>query len=426
MLSCRLCGAAELHSVLDLGATPPCESFLRADQLDDPEVNYPLHLRLCGNCLMLQVPAMVLPEETFTDYAYFSSFSDSWVEHARRFVDGAVADLGLGPDSFVVEVAANDGYLLQHVVARGLRCLGVEPSVNVGAAARARGVPTETAFLGAETGARIRAEHGPADLVIANNVWAHIPDVVDFTQGLRHLVADHGRVSIEVHHALNLIADVQFDTIYHEHFQYWTVLAAEGALARGGLTLVDVELLPTHGGSLRLWAVPDTASVPVSPRVDEVRRAERAAGLDRVEGYLGMAAEVGRIRDDLVGLLLRARAEGLRVAGYGAPGKGQTLLNYCGIRPDLLPWIADRNPHKHGRYTPGMRIPVVAPERIEAERPDLVLVLPWNLRAEITAQLAPISAWGGRLVFAQPRLEIVDPGEHAGDSGDRVREEIRA
>jgi hypothetical protein len=408
--TCRLCGHAELVSVLDLGASPPCEAFLPAEALDLAEATYPLHLRLCPECRLLQIPALIQPDETFTDYAYYSSFSTSWVEHARRFVDASVSSLGLGPDSFVVEVASNDGYLLQHVVARGIRCLGIEPSVNVGAAAVEKGVPTVTAFLDEALGTKIAAEYGAADLVVANNVWAHIPDIIGFTRGLRALIAHNGRVSIEVHHALSLVTKAQFDTIYHEHFQYWTVLAALGALERGGLSLVDVELLDTHGGSIRLWAAPTEAGVTPSPRVAEVIQTECEAGLDTVDGYLGLARETSRVRDDLVAYLIEARRAGRRVAGYGAPGKGNTLLNYCGIRPDLVAYLADRNPYKHGRFTPGARIPVVPPEHLVEDAPDDVLVLPWNLRTEITAQLAEELKPGTRLVFPLPQLDVVTLG----------------
>lgn len=408
--TCRLCGHTELVSVLDLGASPPCEAFLPAEALDSPEPTYPLHLRLCPACHLLQIPALIQPDETFTDYAYYSSYSSSWVDHARHFVDDAVSSLGLGADSFVVEVASNDGYLLQHVVERGIRCLGIEPSVNVGAAAIEKGVPTLTAFLDEELGTQVAAEHGPADLVVANNVWAHIPDIGGFTRGLRALVSDTGRVSIEVHHALSLVTLAQFDTIYHEHFQYWTVLAAQGALALGGLRLVDVELLPTHGGSIRLWAAPDSSDVTPSPRVAEVIRTECEAGLGEVAGYLGLAAETARVRDDLVAHLIEARRQGRRVAGYGAPGKGNTLLNYCGIRPDLVAYLADRNPYKHGRFTPGARIPVVSPDHLVADAPDEVLVLPWNLRSEITEQLERELPPGTQLVFPLPRLDVVTLG----------------
>ncbi|WP_281689059.1 class I SAM-dependent methyltransferase [Pseudonocardia thermophila] len=405
--TCRLCGSQHLRTFLDLGATPPCELFLTADALDLPEVTYPLHVRVCERCLLVQLPPLIDPDETFTEYAYFSSYSTSWVEHAHRFVDDAAERLGLGPDSFVVEVASNDGYLLQHVVARGIPCLGIEPSVNVGAAAREKGVPTLTAFLGAETGARVRAEHGPADLVCLNNVYAHIPDVLGFTKGLRALVADDGWVSIEVQHLLTLVQRNQFDTVYHEHFQYYTVLTAQRALATGGLTVVDVELLDTHGGSIRLWARPDAVAGPPGPRVAEVLAAEEAAGLHTVDGHDGFAASVSAIRDDLVEFLIDARRAGATVVGYGAPGKGNTLLNYCGVRPDLLTYTVDRNPYKHGRFTPGTRIPIHEPDRIAKDRPAYVLVLPWNLREELTEQLAYVREWGGALVFPIPRLEIV-------------------
>ena len=411
-ITCRLCGNSNLISVLDLGASPPCESFLSEEQLDLPEATYPLHLRLCPDCLLLQIPALITPEDTFGgDYAYYSSYSTSWVEHARKFVDQAVDALGLDPDGFVIEVAANDGYLLQHVVNRGIRCLGIEPSVNCSEAARAKGIPMLRAFLDEALAARVRDEHGPADLVVANNVFAHIPDITGFAAGLRGLVADTGRVSIEVHHALSLITAAQFDTIYHEHFQYWTVLAARHGLAAGGLRLVDVELLPTHGGSIRLWAVPEEADVAEHPRVAEVEAVERTAGLDSPDGYLGLAERVAGIRDDLVSFLIEARRAGRRVVAYGAPGKGNTLLNYCGIRPDLLAYAADRNTFKHGRYTPGTRIPVVSPEHLIEDCPDDVLVLPWNLRNEITAQLTATLRPGTRLVWPLPELEVETLGQ---------------
>ena len=402
MTACRLCGSAALAGVVDLGATPPCELFLTAEQLDRPETTYPLHLRVCTECWLAQLPPLITPEETFTEYAYFSSYSTSWVEHARDFV----AARHLPQGSFVVEVASNDGYLLQHVVERGVRCLGVEPSANVGEAARAKGVPTLTEFLSPELGLRVRAEHGPADLVVANNVYAHIPDVVGFTKGLRALVADDGRVSIEVQHLLTLMEFNQYDTIYHEHFQYYTVASARRALASGGLTLVDVELLPTHGGSIRLWASPD-AREPVSQRVADVLALEKAAGLHELSGYESFAARVAKVRRDLLRFLVDAADAGETVVGYGAPGKGNTLLNHCGVRPDLLAYTVDRNPYKHGRFTPGTRIPVLPPERIAEDRPDYVLVLPWNLRDELVGQLSYVREWGGRLVFPIPELEVV-------------------
>jgi hypothetical protein len=414
---------------VDLGATPPCERFLTAEQLDEPEATFPLHLIVCTECWLAQIPPLIDPDDTFTEYAYFSSFSTSWVEHAKRFVDGSVERLGLDAKSFVVEVASNDGYLLKHVVGHGIRCLGVEPSVNVGQAARDAGVPTLTAFLSEETGRQVREEHGPADLVAANNVYAHIPDVIGFTKGLRALVADDGWVSIEVQHLLTLIEKNQYDTIYHEHFQYYTVESARRALATGGLSVVDVELVPTHGGSIRLWARPTEAlggfrvaeppargGAPAvtavagepSERMTDVLEREKAAGLHELSGYTEFAERVTRVRLDLLKFLIEARNDGKTVVGYGAPGKGNTLLNHCGIRTDLLSYTVDRNPYKHGRFTPGTRIPVLPPERIEADRPDYVLVLPWNLREELTEQLSFVGAWGGKLVFPIPRLEIVE------------------
>ena len=407
--TCRLCGSASLASVVDLGATPPCERFLSAAQLDEPEPTYPLHLRVCTGCWLAQIPPLITPEDTFTEYAYFSSYSASWVRHAEELVAAAAQRLGLGPASFVVEVASNDGYLLQHVVRRGIRCLGIEPSVNVGAAARERGVPTFTAFLGPDSGAAVRAEHGPADLVVANNVYAHIPDVRGFTAGLRALVADDGWVSVEVQHLLTLIQLNQYDTIYHEHFQYYTVASAQRALASGGLALVDVELLPTHGGSIRLWARPAQVAGEPSSRVSEVLAAEKAAGLHELSGYAEFGERVAGVRRDLLRFLVQAADQGRTVVGYGAPGKGNTLLNHCGIRPDLLAYTVDRNPYKHGRFTPGTRIPILAPERIAQDRPDYVLVLPWNLRDELTRQLSYLGEWGGRLVFPIPSLEVVSP-----------------
>jgi SAM-dependent methyltransferase len=404
-------------SILDLGSTPPCESFLAADELDLPELTFPLHLRLCEDCLLLQIPALITPEDTFTEYAYFSSYSDSWVRHAKGFVDDAVQRLGLGPESFVVEVASNDGYLLQHMVAAGIPCLGIEPSANVGVAARDRGVPTETAFLDERFAAAVRAEHGPPDLVVANNVYAHIPDLLGFTRSLRGLLADDGWLSIEVHHALNLVGLGQFDTVYHEHFQYYTVLSAIRALATAGLAVVDVELIPTHGGSIRVWARPEESAGPRSERVDDVLRLEEEAGLHAIDGYLQLRPRTEAVRQEILRFLLDCRSQGKRVVGYGAPGKGNTLLNYCGIRTDLLEYTVDRNPYKHGRFTPGMHIPIHDPAQIDKDRPDVVLALPWNLEAELTEQLAYIAEWGGRLAFPLPELHFADLSKLGTDRG---------
>ncbi|MFC9438767.1 class I SAM-dependent methyltransferase [Nocardia sp. NPDC057030] len=411
-MQCRLCDSERLTSVLDLGATPPCEKFLAADELDLAEPTYPLHLRLCADCLLLQIPALITPAETFTEYAYFSSYSDSWVRHAKTFVAQAIERLELNQDAFLVEVASNDGYLLRHAVAAGIPCLGIEPSVNVGDAARAAGVPTETTFLDEQSAAKIRATHRPADLVVANNVYAHVPDLRGFTRSLRTLMADDGWLSIEVHHALNLMRLGQFDTIYHEHFQYYTLHSAQRALATANLAVVDVELLDTHGGSIRVWARPAEVGAVPSTRVREVLQLERDAGLHHVEGYEELRTRTETVRHDLLRFLLDQRAAGKRVVGYGAPGKGNTLLNYCGIRTDLLEYTVDRNPYKHGRFTPGTRIPIYSPDRIELDQPDVVVVLPWNLETEITEQLRHIASWGGRLVYPLPVLHSADLTSH--------------
>lgn len=408
--TCRLCGAELTHTFVDLGMSPPCEAFLPADRLDQGETFYPLHVRVCDACLLVQLPAYIPPEDIFTDYAYFSSFSDSWVEHARRFVDTAAERLRLGPDSFVVEVASNDGYLLQHVVARGVRCLGIEPAANVAAAAVAKGVPTVVEFLGAATGATVAATHGPADLVVANNVFAHVPDIVDFAKGLRALVADDGRVSIEIPHLLRLIEGNEYDTIYHEHFSYLTLLTTQRVLAAAGLTVVDVEELPSHGGSLRTWSAPTETAPAPSAEVARVLAVEEAAGLHTAAGHDGFARQVARVRDEFVAFLQGAEQQGRTVVAYGAPGKGNTLLNHAGVRGDLIRFMVDRNPYKHGRFTPGTHIPILPPEALDEARPDYVVVMPWNLRKEISAQLAHVAGWGGRLVVALPRLEVFEPG----------------
>jgi hypothetical protein len=403
---CRLCATELTHTFVDLGMSPPCESYLGADQLDQGETFYPLHVRVCPACLLVQLPAYVTAEDVFSHYAYFSSFSDSWVAHAERFVAGAVDRLGLTGGSFVVEVASNDGYLLQHVVGRGIRALGIEPAGNVAEAAIAKGVPTEVLFLGEETGRKVADAHGAADLVVANNVFAHVPDIVDFANGLRALVADQGRVTIEIPHLLRLIAGREYDTISHEHYSYLSLLTTQRVLATAGLTVVDVEELPTHGGSLRTWSAPtETAGTP-SPAVDRVLADERAAGLDTLEGHSGFAAEVSAVRNDLIEFLVARSRQGARVVGYGAPGKGNTLLNHVGVRGDLLEFTVDRNPFKHGKFLPGTHIPIHPVEALADARPDYVLILPWNLRDEIAAQLAYVREWGGRLVVPLPTLEV--------------------
>ena len=404
---CRSCAAPLRRTFVDLGMSPLCESFLAPDQLDEMEPFYPLDVRICERCLLVQLPAYVGSAEIFDEYAYFSSFSDSWVRHAGRYVEAMAERYELGPSSFVIEAASNDGYLLQHVVRRGIRALGIEPAANVARAAVERGVPTLVEFLGAESAARIVAEHGQADLVAANNVFAHVPDVNDFSLGLATLLKPEGTLTIEIPHLVRLIEGNQFDTIYHEHFSYYTLLTAEQILARAGLRVIEVEELQTHGGSLRLFAAHRADPRPADPGVAALRERERAAGYHELAGYDGFAARVAATKRDLLEFLIGARRSGLRVAGYGAPGKGNTLLNYCGIRTDLLEFTVDRNPYKHGRFTPGTHIPIFDPERLAEERPDYILILPWNLRREIVAQLDYARDWGARFVVPIPHLEVL-------------------
>jgi hypothetical protein len=387
--------------------SPLCESYVPADKLDTPETFYPLHVRLCDSCLLVQLPAYVSGEHIFSDYAYFSSYSDSWVAHAKRYAESMISRIGLGPDSLVTEVASNDGYLLQHFAAAGVPVLGVEPAANVAEAARAKGIRTEVQFLGAETGRDIASLYGAADLVAGNNVFAHVPDIRGFAAGLRALVKDTGLVTLEFPHLLRLIERRQYDTIYHEHFSYLSLLTATRVLADAGLLVIDVDELDTHGGSLRVYARPEESATEPTTNVKAVLDAEEAAGLHSVAGHEGFASQVLRIKSDLLEFLLDAVKRGKTVAGYGAPGKGNTLLNHCGIRSDLLSYTVDRSPVKQGRFLPGTHIPIYAPDRLAQTRPDYVLVLPWNLREEISEQLDYVRAWGGQLVFPIPSLEIV-------------------
>jgi C-methyltransferase C-terminal domain/Putative zinc binding domain/Methyltransferase domain len=403
---CRICGAALTQTFVDIGMSPLCESYIRPEQLDRPETFYPLHVLICGSCLLVQLPVYVTGEDIFSDYAYFSSYSDSWVAHARRYAADMISRLGLTGASLVTEVASNDGYLLQHFAADGIPVLGIEPAGNVAAAARERGIRTQTRFLGRDSGAEIAREYGRADLVAGNNVFAHVPDILGFAAGLRALVKDSGVVTLEFPHLLRLIERRQFDTIYHEHFSYLTLRTAGRALDDAGLTVVDVDELTTHGGSLRLYARPAEQASEPTGRVKDVLAAEEAAGLHTLAGHLGFADEVLRIKSSLLDFLLTAASRGQTVAGYGAPGKGNTLLNHCGIRADLLAFTVDRSPVKQGLFLPGTHIPIYPPTRLAETRPDYVLVLPWNLRDEISEQLAYVRSWGGRLVFPIPELEI--------------------
>jgi hypothetical protein len=408
--TCRLCGVPLTRTFVDLGMSPLCESYVPGEGLDDAEVFYPLHVRLCDACLLVQLPAYVSGEHIFSDYAYFSSYSDSWVAHAKRYAEAMIGRLDLTPDSLVTEVASNDGYLLQHFKATGIPVLGVEPAANVAEAARARGIPTEVQFLGAETGPEIACRRGPADLVAANNVFAHVPDIRGFAAGLRSLVKDEGMVTLEFPHLLRLIERRQYDTIYHEHFSYLSLLTSSHALATAGLRVLDVDELGTHGGSLRVYARPKENGGEPTERVKAVLAAEEAAGLHTVAGHEGFAAAVLKIKSDLLGFLLAAAREGRSVAGYGAPGKGNTLLNHCGIRSDLLSYTVDRSSFKRGKFLPGTHIPIHPPERLAETRPDYILVLPWNLREEISHQLSYAGSWGGKLVFPIPELQIISVG----------------
>jgi C-methyltransferase C-terminal domain/Putative zinc binding domain/Methyltransferase domain len=403
---CRLCSTELRHTFADLGMSPPCETYLTAAELDAGETFYPLHVRVCEQCLLVQLPAYIPAADIFSDYAYFSSYSDSWVAHARAFVRSTADRLNLNGESFLVEVASNDGYLLQHSVARGIRSLGIEPAANIAEVARRKGIPTEVMFLGEHTGISVAERHGKADLVVANNVFAHVPDIVDFSRGLRALVSDVGYVSIEIPHLLKLIEGNEYDTIYHEHFSYLSLLTAQRVLAAADLTVVDVEELPTHGGSMRIWSRPSTAATEISASVARVLANEATAGLHTVEGHDGFARQVAQIRNDFVEFLVGCQRAGKRVAGYGAPGKGNTLLNHCGIRSDLIAFTVDRNPHKQGRFLPGTHIPIHAVDRLAEERPDYVVIMPWNLRVEIASQLEYVRDWGGQLVVSLPRLEV--------------------
>ncbi len=409
-LRCRACGARLEGVFIDLGVSPPCEDFLTADRIHEPETFYPLDVRVCDVCRLVQLPPYLAPDAIFRDYHYFSSVSSSWVAHAGRLVAEAVRRQGLGPTSRVVEIASNDGYLLRQVIDLGIPAVGVEPARNIATVARERGVPTIDEFFGLDLARTMVARDGRADWIVANNVFAHIPELNDFTAGFAELLAADGLLSIEVAYLPRLIDHNEFDTIYHEHFMYYTLLSAERVLARHGLRVYDVEELPTHGGSIRLWVVHDDDGRATTAAVDDLRAREREAGFDGPEGYGGFASRVEVVRRDLLAFLIEERRRGSRIAGYGAPGKANTLLNYCGIRTDLIAYLVDRNVDKQGRYTPGMRIPIHAPEVLDADRPDVIVIMAWNLRDEISAQLAHTAAWGARLVVAIPALSMLGPG----------------
>jgi SAM-dependent methyltransferase len=404
--ACRLCGA-ELHlTFADLGVSPLANALVDPADLGRGEVFYPLHAYVCERCLLVQLPVWEAPEQIFGDYAYFSSVSDSWVEHARRYVESVVARFGLDERSLVLEIASNDGYLLQFVAARGIPALGVEPAANVAATAVARGIETVVAFFDARLAEELRRERGAADLVVGNNVLAHVPDVHSFVEGLRIALAPGGVVTMEFPHLLRLIEERQFDTIYHEHFSYFSLLVVERLFAEHGLAVFDVEELPTHGGSLRIYAAADGRADESA--VTALREREAAAGLGKLETYLEFDTAVRAAKRDLLEFLIGAKREGKSIVAYGAAAKGVTLLNYCGIGTDVLDYVVDRSPHKQGRFLPGTRLPIHAPERVRETRPDLLLILPWNLRDEIVEQMAWVRDFGCRFVIPVPRVEVVD------------------
>jgi SAM-dependent methyltransferase len=423
---CRHCQAPLRATVVDLGMSPLCESFLGADELDRMEPFYPLRVWVCERCFLVQVPQYVGPEQIFRDYAYFSSYSVSWLRHAERYAEAAIARLGLGSGSLVVEIGSNDGYLLRYFIARGVPALGVEPAANVARAAVARGVPTLVRMFDQDCARALieRADTLPVlmpaapslrwpparrpDLICGANVLAQVSDLNGFVRAIRTLLAPQGVVTLEFPHLERLVAENQFDTIYHEHFSYFSFTTVERVFAAAGLVLFDVEELPTHGGSLRIWGRhAEDETRPIGARVTALRRREAAAGVTTLAYYADFAARVAETKRKLLEFLIGAQRAGRQVVGYGAPGKGNTLLNYCGIRTDFLAYTVDRNPHKHGKFTPGTHIPILPPETIDRTRPDDVLILPWNLTAEIVEQMGHIRAWGGRFVVPIPEVRVI-------------------
>jgi hypothetical protein len=405
--TCRHCGAPLTRTFVDLGLSPLANNYIRPEHGDARDARYPLHARVCDQCFLVQVDDAVPASEIFSeDYAYFSSFSESWLRHAERYSDSIAARLGLGPQSLVVEIASNDGYLLQYFKAKGIQVLGVEPSGSVAAEAERKGIPTRVEFFGKALATTLRAENVTPDLVCAANVLAHVPDINDFVDGVSTMLSGDAVFTVEFPHILNLIEDVQFDTIYHEHYTYLSLLTVERIFARYGLRVFDVEAVPTHGGSLRVYACLAGASHAADPRVEAMRTLERNADLDKVAGYEGFQPRVEALRAGLLAFLETERAAGRRVAGYGAAAKGNTLLNYCGIGPDLVAYVVDRNPSKQGTLLPGSRIPVLPVEALEQTPPADVLILPWNLRDEIIHQLSFLKERGVRFVTAVPAVEI--------------------
>ncbi|AHF86491.1 SAM-dependent methyltransferase [Rhizobium leguminosarum bv. trifolii WSM1689] len=406
--NCRFCDAPLKHRFVDLGSTPLANAYLTEEQLKLPEPSYPLRAFVCTECWLVQADAVVPPEDIFSHYAYFSSYSDGWVEHARQFTIMARKRFGLGEASQVIEVASNDGYLLKHFVEAGVPVLGIEPAENIAEVARQIGVPTEARFFGKETAADLVSRGLAADIVIGNNVLAHVPDINDFVGGLSAVLKPDGVVSVEFPHLLRLMENIQFDTVYHEHFYYLSLLAVEKVFAAHGLKVFDVEELPTHGGSLRVLACRATSMVhAIGHGRAKVRTEEAAAGFDRVETYEAFQSRVAPIKDGLLAFLEQAKRSGKKVAAYGAAAKGNTLLNFCGVSTDLIEYVVDRNPHKQGHFLPGSKLPIYAPEKMDETQPDYVLILPWNIKNEVVAANSRIGAWGGRFAVAVPELTVL-------------------
>jgi SAM-dependent methyltransferase len=404
---CRFCSTPLSRTFIDLGMSPLCETYLKPDELNRMEPFYPLHVFVCDNCLLVQLMEYVSPENIFTEYAYFSSYSDSWLVHAERYTEQMISRFGINPRSQVIEIASNDGYLLQHFVARGVPVLGIEPAANVAQVAAEKGIPSLVKFFGSRTANELVSQGRRADLLVGNNVLAHVPDINDFVGGLKVLLAPHGIITMEFPHLHRLIEGNQYDTIYHEHFSYLSFLVVQKIFAQHGLTLFDVEDLPTHGGSLRIYARHDEYdSRPVGVRVHELRAMEIQHGYHQLETYLQFAPKVEVTKRQLLDFFIHAKSEGKRIAGYGAPGKGNTLLNYCGIRTDFLDFTVDRNPYKQGKFTPGTHIPIAPPDKINVSRPDYVFILPWNLKDEIIEQMKFIREWGGQFVVPIPEVRV--------------------
>lgn len=405
---CRFCGTPLRHTFVDLGMSPLCESYRSLEQMDQMEPFYPLHVYVCNECFLVQLLEYVSPEHIFTEYAYFSSYSDSWLDHARKYVDRVTQRFQLSEQHQVVEVASNDGYLLQYFMARGIPVLGVEPAANVAEAAIRKGIPSVIKFFGVNTAEELVLEGKRADLLLGNNVLAHVPDLNDFVAGLKVLLAPAGVITMEFPHLMRLMEGNQFDTIYHEHFSYLSLLTVERVFAAHGLRLFDVEELPSHGGSLRIYACHrDCQAHAVLPSVQALAEREVSAGLKSMQHYRAFGEQVKETKRKLLEFLIRLKREGRTIVGYGAAGKGNTLLNYCGIRTDFLDYVVDRNPYKQGKFLPGTGIPIFPPEHLAETKPDYVLILPWNLKQEIAQQLSYVGDWNGRLFVPIPEVEVI-------------------